>query len=137
MGDISWCDQLTGDPLLLLLLLYTSGDYTPDLAALLSADVIIATPEKWDGISRNWQSRGYVKKVGLSSHVHSETPVRFASSTAQVGLAYMLRKLTTWVCLPLCVETSHTDLGFCHCSGLHKQTCVHSAFSLVLYRLVC
>lgn len=39
------------------------GDYTPDLAALLSADIIIATPEKWDGISRNWQSRGYVKKV--------------------------------------------------------------------------
>lgn len=42
-----------------------TGDYTPDLAALLSADIIIATPEKWDGISRNWQSRGYVKKVGL------------------------------------------------------------------------
>jgi hypothetical protein len=40
-----------------------AGDYTPDLAALLSADIIIATPEKWDGISRNWQSRGYVKKV--------------------------------------------------------------------------
>lgn len=42
-----------------------AGDYTPDLAALLSADIIIATPEKWDGISRNWQSRGYVKKVQL------------------------------------------------------------------------
>jgi hypothetical protein len=33
------------------------------LRALLAADIIIATPEKWDGISRNWQSRGYVKKV--------------------------------------------------------------------------
>jgi hypothetical protein len=43
--------------------LAAAGDYTPDLAALLSADIIIATPEKWDGISRNWQSRGYVKKV--------------------------------------------------------------------------
>jgi hypothetical protein len=42
-----------------------AGDHTPDLAALLAADVIIATPEKWDGISRNWQTRGYVKKVGL------------------------------------------------------------------------
>jgi len=30
-----------------------TGDYTPDLRALLSADVIIATPEKWDGISRS------------------------------------------------------------------------------------
>ncbi|CAI9757575.1 unnamed protein product [Fraxinus pennsylvanica] len=42
-----------------------TGDYTPDMTALLSADIIIATPEKWDGISRNWHSRSYVKKVGL------------------------------------------------------------------------
>lgn len=40
-----------------------TGDYTPDMVALLSADIIISTPEKWDGISRNWQSRGYVTKV--------------------------------------------------------------------------
>lgn len=40
-----------------------TGDYTPDLMALLSADIIISTPEKWDGISRNWHSRGYVTKV--------------------------------------------------------------------------
>ncbi|PON68968.1 Activating signal cointegrator 1 complex subunit [Parasponia andersonii] len=42
-----------------------TGDYTPDMMALLSADIIISTPEKWDGISRNWHSRNYVKKVGL------------------------------------------------------------------------
>lgn len=42
-----------------------TGDYTPDLMALLSADIIISTPEKWDGISRNWHTRSYVKKVGL------------------------------------------------------------------------
>ncbi|RVW85570.1 DExH-box ATP-dependent RNA helicase DExH14 [Vitis vinifera] len=42
-----------------------TGDYTPDLMALMSADIIISTPEKWDGISRNWHNRGYVKKVGL------------------------------------------------------------------------
>lgn len=42
-----------------------TGDYTPDMAALLSADIIISTPEKWDGISRNWHSRSYVTKVGL------------------------------------------------------------------------
>lgn len=40
-----------------------TGDYTPDLMAILSADIIISTPEKWDGISRNWHSRTYVKKV--------------------------------------------------------------------------
>jgi activating signal cointegrator complex subunit 3 len=42
-----------------------TGDYTPDLMALQSADIIISTPEKWDGISRNWHSRSYVTKVGL------------------------------------------------------------------------
>ena len=35
------------------------------MRALLGADVIICTPEKWDGISRNWQNRAYVKKVAL------------------------------------------------------------------------
>jgi hypothetical protein len=42
-----------------------TGDYTPDLMALLSADIIISTPEKWDGISRNWHNRSYVMKVHL------------------------------------------------------------------------
>lgn len=31
-----------------------TGDCTPDLAALKDADLLITTPEKWDGISRNW-----------------------------------------------------------------------------------
>jgi replicative superfamily II helicase len=35
------------------------------LQLLQSADVITTTPEKWDGISRNWQNRSYVKQVGL------------------------------------------------------------------------
>jgi activating signal cointegrator complex subunit 3 len=29
------------------------------------ADVIVTTPEKWDGISRSWQTRNYVKDVAL------------------------------------------------------------------------
>ena len=40
-----------------------TGDYTPDMRALQAADLIVATPEKCDGISRNWQNRAYVKKV--------------------------------------------------------------------------
>lgn len=42
-----------------------TGDKTPDMRALLAADVIICTPEKWDGISRAWKSRAYVRKVGI------------------------------------------------------------------------
>lgn len=37
-----------------------TGDFTPDLQALVSADVLVTTPEKWDGVSRNWQQRNYV-----------------------------------------------------------------------------
>ena len=33
--------------------------------SLLAADLIISTPEKWDGVSRSWSSRSYVKSVCL------------------------------------------------------------------------
>ena len=46
-------------------ILELTGDYTPDLRALCNADILITTPEKWDGISRNWQNRSYVQNVGL------------------------------------------------------------------------
>lgn len=42
-----------------------TGDNTPDTRAIENADVIITTPEKWDGISRSWQTRNYVRKVSL------------------------------------------------------------------------
>ena len=42
-----------------------TGDVAPDMKAVARADVIITTPEKWDGISRSWNTRGYVRKVSL------------------------------------------------------------------------
>ena len=42
-----------------------TGDVSPDLKTIQKADIIITTPEKWDGISRNWRSRSYVKTVSL------------------------------------------------------------------------
>jgi len=42
-----------------------TGDFTPDVDALDRADVVVTTPEKWDGISRHWQHRAYVRRVGL------------------------------------------------------------------------
>mmetsp|Transcript_5993 Transcript_5993/g.5308 ORF Transcript_5993/g.5308 Transcript_5993/m.5308 type:complete len:95 (+) Transcript_5993:320-604(+) len=42
-----------------------SGDFTPDMDALKNADIIVTTPEKWDGISRHWHHRSYVQNVGL------------------------------------------------------------------------
>ncbi|KAJ4423708.1 putative steryl acetyl hydrolase mug81 [Gnomoniopsis sp. IMI 355080] len=48
-----------------LKLVELTGDNTPDTRTIQNADVIITTPEKWDGISRSWQTRGYVRKVSL------------------------------------------------------------------------
>ncbi|CAK7269185.1 Putative steryl acetyl hydrolase mug81 [Sporothrix epigloea] len=42
-----------------------TGDNTPDTRTIQDADIIITTPEKWDGISRSWQTRNYVRKVSL------------------------------------------------------------------------
>lgn len=42
-----------------------TGDTTPDLGAISRADVIVTTPEKWDGVSRGWPNRSYVRDVAL------------------------------------------------------------------------
>ncbi|TGZ63845.1 hypothetical protein CRM22_006690 [Opisthorchis felineus] len=42
-----------------------TGDVTPDILQLMKADLIVTTPEKWDGISRSWQQRAYVRHIGL------------------------------------------------------------------------
>ncbi|EEP77956.1 potential translation-regulating helicase [Uncinocarpus reesii 1704] len=48
-----------------LKLVELTGDNTPDTRTIRNADMIITTPEKWDGISRSWQTRGYVRQVSL------------------------------------------------------------------------
>ncbi|CAH1724972.1 activating signal cointegrator 1 complex subunit 3 [Aphis gossypii] len=42
-----------------------TGDVTPDIRAISNSSVIVTTPEKWDGISRSWQTRNYVRQVAL------------------------------------------------------------------------
>ncbi|GMS84025.1 hypothetical protein PENTCL1PPCAC_6200, partial [Pristionchus entomophagus] len=42
-----------------------SGDVTPDVATLNASPILIATPEKWDGVTRSWSTREYVRNVGL------------------------------------------------------------------------
>uniref|UniRef100_A0A8C7G8G9 Activating signal cointegrator 1 complex subunit 3 n=1 Tax=Oncorhynchus kisutch TaxID=8019 RepID=A0A8C7G8G9_ONCKI len=42
-----------------------TGDVTPDMRAIAAADLIVTTPEKWDGVSRSWQNRSYVQKVAI------------------------------------------------------------------------
>lgn len=42
-----------------------TGDVSPDIRIIAEASVIVTTPEKWDGISRSWQTRSYVQEVAL------------------------------------------------------------------------
>lgn len=42
-----------------------TGDVTPDMKSIAKADLIVTTPEKWDGVSRSWQNRNYVKQVAI------------------------------------------------------------------------
>ena len=44
-------------PMPLVRVVELTGDTTPDIRAIEQADVIVTTPEKWDGISRSWQNR--------------------------------------------------------------------------------
>ena len=52
-------------PVMGLKLVELTGDNTPDTRTIRDADIIITTPEKWDGISRSWQTRSYVRQVSL------------------------------------------------------------------------
>lgn len=42
-----------------------TGDVSPDASLLRTADVIVSTPEKWDGVSRSWRQRNYVRQIAL------------------------------------------------------------------------
>ncbi|AMD21955.1 HFR100Wp [Eremothecium sinecaudum] len=51
---------VTGDQVVEL-----TGDSVPDAKEIKNATIVITTPEKFDGISRNWQTRRFVQKVSL------------------------------------------------------------------------
>ena len=44
-----------------------TGDITPDFRAIMQASVIVTTPEKWDAVSRSWQTRNFVQVFNIFS----------------------------------------------------------------------
>ncbi|KAJ1827712.1 activating signal cointegrator 1 complex subunit 3, partial [Coemansia sp. RSA 2599] len=58
-----WGKRLTGP--MGRTLVEMTGDVTPDPESIRQADIIITTPEKWDGVSRAWHAREYVQNVSL------------------------------------------------------------------------
>ena len=51
-----------------------TGDVVPDSRAIGAADVIVTTPEKWDGVSRSWQTRQFVRSVSSLKRTSSLKP---------------------------------------------------------------
>lgn len=51
------------EPVLKKKVIELTGDTLPDARAIISSDIIVTTPEKWDGVSRSWKSRKYVRDV--------------------------------------------------------------------------
>ncbi|KAG4305915.1 hypothetical protein PORY_000825 [Pneumocystis oryctolagi] len=42
-----------------------TGDTSPESKEIQEANIIVTTPEKWDGISRGWKKRKYVQEISL------------------------------------------------------------------------
>jgi activating signal cointegrator complex subunit 3 len=42
-----------------------TGDVTPNMKTLENSHIIVTTPEKWDGVTRQWRKRNYVQQVKL------------------------------------------------------------------------
>ena len=62
---LDWKKKYSSPSLVVKNVVQLTGDVTPDIMALKRADIIITTPEKWDGVSRYWHRRSYVQKVEL------------------------------------------------------------------------
>ncbi|KAJ2656903.1 activating signal cointegrator 1 complex subunit 3 [Coemansia sp. RSA 1200] len=60
---VDWGRRLTGP--MGRTLVELTGDVAPDPESLRRADIIVTTPEKWDGVSRAWHAREYVQRVAL------------------------------------------------------------------------
>ena len=58
-----WLERIAA-PLKKVIVLLT-GENSVDIKLLKRADVVIATAERWDNISRRWKNRSDVQKVKL------------------------------------------------------------------------
>ena len=89
-----------------------SGDVVTDYRVLQRANVIVATPEKWDAVTRNWRRLGFVQRAkciimdeihllgGDRGHVLEAIVSRFQGQCRFVGLSTALanaRDFARWL----------------------------------------
>lgn len=64
------------------------------MKSIAKADLIVTTPEKWDGVSRSWQNRNYVQQVTiliideihLLGEYHTEAGVQTSTFSVKMAL---------------------------------------------------
>ena len=78
-----------------------TGDSAPELGQLQRADIIVTTPEKWDGVSRMWEHRDYVKKVSLIiiDEITCWAPTAAPSSRSSSRVCASLRRSSRSTCV--------------------------------------
>eukprot|EP00371_Babesia_bovis_P000158 XP_001608805.1 helicase [Babesia bovis T2Bo] len=90
-----------------------TGDSRTSVKEIVNSDVIVTTPEKWDGISRHWKTRKYVRSVGLIviDEVHLLGESRGAVLEAIVSRLCFISKFTQSNTRLVCLSTALANPG--------------------------
>ncbi|GFE55676.1 DEAD-box helicase [Babesia ovis] len=90
-----------------------TGDSRTCAREIANSDVIVTTPEKWDGISRHWKNRKYVRSIGLLviDEVHLLGECRGAVLEAIVSRLCFITKFTETSTRLVCLSTALANPG--------------------------
>ncbi|AFZ80737.1 DEAD/DEAH box helicase domain-containing protein [Theileria equi strain WA] len=85
-----------------------TGDSKSQTTEVINSDIIITTPEKWDGVSRHWKKRAFVRSVGLIiiDEVHLLGESRGAVLESIVTRLSYMSDNTRLVCLSTALSNS-------------------------------
>ncbi|GBE61423.1 DEAD-box helicase [Babesia ovata] len=85
-----------------------TGDSHATASEIANSQIIITTPEKWDGISRHWKNRKYVRTIGLLviDEVHLLGESRGAVLEAIVTRLSFISKFSATTTRLVCLSTA-------------------------------
>ncbi|GIX64234.1 DEAD-box helicase [Babesia caballi] len=90
-----------------------TGDSHTSAKEIANSHIIVSTPEKWDGISRHWRHRKYVRSIGLLviDEVHLLGESRGAVLEAIVTRLSFISKFTATTTRLVCLSTALANSG--------------------------